>query len=127
MIVCTLFEVTSEGGKGILSKWIAKHPQHRAGTKVRVHQLRLYGIGSEETLEWCCHEGDGIWKVKVKAKPQFRPHLCKGPFSMNDEATFLETAIEESFALDPSDVKERAIKRHQLLINDPTLKIELAI
>ncbi len=122
-----LFEVTSEGGKGILSKWMVKHPQHRGKTKARVDQLRQYGIGSEETLGWCCHEGDGIWKVKVKAKPQFRPHLCKGPFSMDDEATFLETAIEESFELDPPDVKERAIKRRELLIDDPTLKIELVL
>jgi hypothetical protein len=127
MIVCILFEVTSGGAKGVLSKWILKHPQHRGKTKARVDQLRQYGVGSEETLVWCCHEGDGIWKVKVKTKPQFRPHLCKGPSSMDDEATFLETAIEENFVLDPPDVKARAIKRRELLESDPTLRIELKL
>jgi hypothetical protein len=127
MIACKMFEATTDGGKGILSKWISKHPEHRGKTRARVDQLRQYGVESEETRHWCSHEGDGIWKVKVKVKPQFRPHLCKGPLSINDQATFLETAIEENFELDPSDVKTRAINRRALLLANPSLRIELNI
>jgi hypothetical protein len=85
----------------------------------RVHDLRQHGVGSEETRSWCDHERAGIYKVKIRAKPQFRPHLCKGPIWMDTEATFLATAIEENFKLDPSDVMERAIQRRAEIVSNP--------
>lgn len=118
MIKCHLFEFVSSGGKGIISVWLKDHPQHRGGMKARTDALRQYGVGSEETLRWCDHERDGIYKLKVKSKPQFRPHLCKGPTKMEDEATFLATAIEESNTLDPVDVLDRSVRRRDILKKD---------
>ena len=111
MIKCQLFEFVTSGGKGVISAWVKKHPQHRGAMKARTDDLRKYGVGSEETLPWCCHEGDGIYKLKVRAKPQFRPHLCKGPISIDSEATLLATAIEENFTLEPSDIMARSKQR----------------
>jgi hypothetical protein len=128
MIAFTLFEFASDAGKGVITKWLKKHPTHRPFAKAKTDRIRKYGVGSEETLSFCCHEGDGIWKLKVRgATPEFRPHLCKGPLQMEAEATFLATAIEEDFELDPSDVKKTAIARRSSVKDDPGLRIDLKL
>jgi hypothetical protein len=115
MIKSIVFEFTTSGGKGILSDFLRKHPALRAATDVRINDLRQHGVGSEETLRWCPHEKRGIYKLKVRTTPEFRPHLCKGPFDMNAEATVLATAIEERFELEPTDVLDRAVERRDIL------------
>lgn len=119
MIKCRLFEYISPRGRGVITDWLREHPQHRGGVQARVNDLRLHGVGSEETRNWCDHERAGIYKLKIRAKPQFRPHLCKGPIWMDVEATFLATAVEEDFELDPADVLERAIRRRAEIVADP--------
>ena len=127
MIKCCLFEFLgeNESSKGILSRYLAKHPSARGAAKARLNDLRQHGVGTEESRSWCPHERDGIYKLKIKAKPQLRPHLCKGPFDMNREATILAIAIEEDFDLHPADVLERAATRREIVRNDENRRTKL--
>lgn len=118
MIKCAVFEFTSEGGKGVISGFLRKHPALRGATDARIKDLRQHGVGTEESLRWCPHERDGIYKLKVRSTPEFRPHLCKGPFDMNSEATLLAAAIEDDFELEPPDVLDRSVKRREILKQD---------
>lgn len=124
MIRCVLFEFTSQGGKGVISGFLRKHPGVRGAADARIKDLRQHGVGSEESLRWCPHERDGIYKLKIRSTPQFRPHLCRGPFSMNSEATFLASAIEEHFELDPADVLDRAVQRRGVVLQDESRRVK---
>jgi hypothetical protein len=122
VIKCRLFEYTKAGGKGVVSEFLDKNPGVRKSAKVRFHDLRLYGVGTEDTLAFCPHIQHGIYKLKVKATPQFRPHLCKGPAVqfMEKEATLLACAIEQNFELRPDDVLDQAVERRDIVKADET-------
>lgn len=120
------FLTNPDSSKGVVSTWIAKkYPARQGRFRAKLDDLRQHGVGAEETLGYCPHQGDGIYKLKVKGKPQLRPHLCKGPFDMQGEATLLAGAIEENDELDPPEVQETASKRRDKLIADHRLRISI--
>lgn len=58
------------------------------------------------------------YKLVVKGDRMLRPMLCKGPFDMENEFTFLLGAIESGGALD-HDIAE-AERNREILLQDPT-------
>lgn len=57
-----------------------------------------------------------IYKLIVHGQRMLRPMLCKGPFDMDAEFTFLLGAIEINFKLDADP--EGATKNREVLLND---------
>ena len=62
-----------------------------------------------------------VYKLKVRGDKMLRPFLCKGPFDMNSEFTFLLGAIEMDGELDED--AEDAETRRSILIADPSRRI----
>jgi hypothetical protein len=62
-----------------------------------------------------------VYKAKIKGNKgwmQLRPLLCKGPWIMDREFTFLIGAIEKDRVLLPKDCKERAQENRRILLAD---------
>lgn len=118
MIKCTLFEFVRDNGRGCISDELKGDPRARAAFDARANDLRRHGVGVEETLNFCPHIKEGIYKLKIRFKPQLRPHLCKGPLDLAVEATFLVYAIEENAQLDPADPVGLAVKRRAIIEAD---------
>ena len=122
MIKCALFEFTRENGRGCISDELRKNTGARAAFDTRARDLRNHGVGSVETRNFCPHIEQGIYKLKIRFKPQLRPHLCKGPGDKEGEATFLVWATEENSQLDPPDVIDVAVARRATVIDSPERK-----
>jgi hypothetical protein len=63
-----------------------------------------------------------IYKAKIKGNKgavQLRPMLCKGPFMMDREFTFLCGAVEKDRELVPKDWKRKAQGNREIVIADP--------
>lgn len=67
-------------------------------------------------------DGAHLYKLKVRGPVMLRPLLCKGPFSMTEEYTLLQGAIERGGVLPEADI-EKAEENRQELISDPNRRI----
>lgn len=119
VIKCAVFEYATPSGRGCISDSVKADRKAQAAVKLRIDDIRRHGVGTEETRQYCPHMKRGIYKLKVRYKPQLRPHLCKGPERMDDEATLLVMATEENDKLTPVDVIEIAITRRDEIFADP--------
>lgn len=119
VIKCVVFEYLTSGGRGCVSDAVKGDRKAQAALKLRIDDIRRHGVGTEETRQYCPHIKQGIYKLKVRYKPQMRPHLCKGPLRLDDHATLLVMATEENDKLTPRDVIDIAVTRRDEIIADP--------
>jgi hypothetical protein len=121
-----------EGGVSVIRTWlIAKSisPRDRGRLVQKMDMLALHGpdlpagvlspgpIPSKRNPSMQSH----IYKLKVRGEKALRPLLCKGPFDMAREFTFLLGAIEVDGELD-EDAEDAEIRR-TILLGDPSRRI----
>jgi hypothetical protein len=128
---CLIYEF-EEGGQSVIGAWLdAKgvSPRDRGQLVAKMDMLALHGpdlpsgvlsdspIKSKRNPKMQSH----VYKLKVRGEKMLRPFLCKGPFDMDGEFTFLLGAIEKDSKLD-EDVEDAEIRR-TILIQDPSRRI----
>jgi hypothetical protein len=115
----------SSGGRNVIREWL---DQERVSLAQRAEfqvKITLLQNGGPEMVPGFITEtpvAKDIYKAKIKGnkgKVQLRPMLCKGPFAMDEEFTFLCGAIEKDRKLVPKDCKEKAQRHREILIAEP--------
>jgi hypothetical protein len=121
-----------EGGRSVIGIWLnAKSVSRRDRGQLlqKIDMLALHGpdlpagilspgpISSKRNPAMQSH----IYKLKVRGEKALRPLLCKGPFDMNGEFTFLLGAIEVGGELD-EDAEDAEIRR-TILLGDRSRRI----
>jgi hypothetical protein len=115
----------SQRGSNVIKEWLEdeKVPTaQRADFQLKISLLESGGPEMVPGFITDTPVARDIYKAKIKGNKgwkQLRPMLCKGPFAMDAEFTFLCGAIEKDRALIPRDCKERAQQNRQTLIKDP--------
>jgi len=114
-----IYEFLDNRGERVIVRWVRTAKiQKRARILLdqKIDLLREHGPElPPELLSPGPIDGGHIYKLKVRGPVMLRPLLCKGPFSMEDEYTLLQGAIERGDKLPVGDV-ERAEENRQILI-----------
>lgn len=108
-----VFQYRGTGDRRPIEDWYdSLHVEEEAEFILKIKMLRQNGP-DEFKSTWCGSIRDGIWKLKIKKRRQWRLMLCKGPTDKNRELTFLYEAIEKGGKLKPKDAVDRAIERRR--------------
>jgi hypothetical protein len=67
---------------------------------------------------------DHIYKLRVRGSVQLRLLLCVGPIENDKEFSLLAGAIEVGSKLRPDGVKNEAVRRRQIIIDDPKRRMK---
>jgi hypothetical protein len=87
----------------------------RAQLNLKIDMLELNGFALHpHLLAGPIKKQKHIYKLVIHAQRMLRPMLCKGPFDMNTEFTFLLGAIEINFKLD-EDPAQATVNRDIVL------------
>lgn len=115
----------SSSSRNVIREWL---DQERISVAQRADfqmKINLFESGGPEVVPGFITDtpvSRDIYKAKIKGnkgRVQLRPMLCKGPFAMDEEITFLCGAIERDGVLDPKDCKLRAQERRKTLLAEP--------
>jgi len=89
---------------------------------LKLHMLRVSGWDlCPQLVVGPINKTGHIYKLKVYADVMLRPMLCKGPFDMNSECTFLIGAKEVQGRLIPGP--DKAAENRNILLADRTRRV----
>jgi hypothetical protein len=115
----------SQRGRNVIREWLDEEKvsvQQRADFQLKIQLLEQGGPDLVPGFISETPVAPDIYKAKIKGnkgKVQLRPMLCKGPFDMRREFTFLIGAIEKDRVLVPKNCKEKAQENRSILIACP--------
>lgn len=99
-----LFDFVDNKERNAMQVWATTRgltKRDRAQLNLKIDMLELNGFGLHpHLLAGPIKKQKHIYKLVVHGQRMLRPMLCKGPFDMNAEFTFLLGAIEINFKLD---------------------------
>ena len=107
-------------GRNAMQLWatdrgLTKRDRGQLNQKTDMLQLNGFAL-HPNLLAGPIHKQKHVYKLIVHGQRMLRPMLCKGPFDMNAEFTFLLGAIEINFRLDEDPCE--ATTRREILLND---------
>jgi hypothetical protein len=121
-----VFCFLSSRGENVIRGWLHEEKVPTAQRADFQAKINLLESGGPETVPGFITEtpvAKDIYKAKIKGnkgRMQLRPMLCKGPWVMEWEYTFLIGAIEKDKSLIPKDWKEKAQGNRSVLLADPS-------
>ncbi|MGD0546558.1 MAG: hypothetical protein ABR991_01870 [Terracidiphilus sp.] len=114
----------SSRGENVIREWLQREKVPTAQQADFQLKIQLLESGGPDSVPGFITEtpvAKDIYKAKIKGNKgwmQLRPLLCKGPWIMDSEYTFLLGAIEKDRVLIPKDCKERAQENRRILLAD---------
>lgn len=118
---CRLLDYLDSRGRNVMQAWadrLGLNQKMRGRLDAKIDMLASIGDGlSPELLQNT--KSKHIMEMAVNSRQlALRPMLCRGPFDMQGEFTFLFGAIEKNRKYIPSDAPARAnANRDDLLVN----------
>ena len=116
-----VYEFLDKRGSRIIVHWVHKakiQKKARILLDQKIDLLREHGPDlPPELLSSGPIDGGHIYKLKIRGPVMLRPLLCKGPFSMDEEYTLLQGAIERGGVLPPADIAKAQENRQTLIGN----------
>jgi hypothetical protein len=115
----------STRGSNAIKEWLDKERISTAQRAMFQLKIKLLENGGPDVVPGFISDtpvAKDIYKAKIKGNKgwvQLRPMLCKGPWILNWEYTFLFGTIEKNGALTPKDWKDRAQENRNILLGDP--------
>jgi hypothetical protein len=115
----------SSSGRNVIREWLDEERvslAQRADFQMKITLLENGGVDAVPGFITETPVADNIYKAKIKGnkgRVQLRPMLCRGPFVVSEEFTFLCGAIERDGKLIPKDWKKRAQNHRAILLADP--------
>jgi hypothetical protein len=122
IVVYALHDFVDNKGRDVMQEWATDQgltKRDRAQLNQKIDMLQLNGFDLHpRLLAGPINKQKHIYKLIVHGQRMLRPMLCKGPFDMDSEFTFLLGAIEINFKLnhDPAT----ASQNRETLISNPT-------
>src|ERR1017187_9822178 len=118
ILAFALYDFTDNRGENVLSAWAQSAGltgRDRGALNQKIDMLQMHGPDlPPKLLAGPINKQRHVYKLIVHADRMLRPMLCKGPFDMQAEFTFLLGAIEKDFKLD-HDPSEATANRAILL------------
>ena len=121
-----IFDYIDPNGKNIMQYWANKLPMQRRDRgrlDSKIDMLITAGDDLPPGLlqnTRCKH----IMEIAVNSQVALRPMLCRGPFNMKSEFTFLFGATERDAKYVPKNAPERAEGNRLDLLADPDRRCE---
>ena len=113
-----LYDFVDNKGRNVMQLWATKRgisKRDRGQLNQKIDMLQLNGFDLHPNLlAGPINKQKHIYKLIVHGQIMLRPMLCKGPFDMGAEFTFLLGAVEINFKLD-ADPAEATANRESLL------------
>lgn len=116
-----LYDFTDNRSRSVIAVWIreeglTKRDIGQLDQKIDMLQMNGFDL-HPNLLAGPIKKQKHIYKLVIHGQRMLRPMLCKGPFNMESEFTFLLGAIEVNFRLnrDPSE----ATSNRETLLADP--------
>jgi hypothetical protein len=116
-----LFDFVDNRGRNILLEWardegLTKRDRGQIDQKIDMLEMNGFAL-HPNLLVGPINKQKHVYKLVIHGQRMLRPMLCKGPFQMEDEFTFLQGAIEINFKLnrDPAD----ATANRETLLKNP--------
>ena len=113
-----LYDFIDNRGENVLSGWVqgvGLTGRDRGALNQKIDMLQMHGSDlPPKLLAGPINKQRHVYKLIIHADKMLRPMLCKGPFDMGAEFTFLLGAIERNFKLD-HDPSEATANREILL------------
>jgi hypothetical protein len=114
----SLYDFVDNKGRNVMRLWATKRgltKRDRGQLNQKIDMLQLNGFGLyPNLLAGPINKQKHIYKLVIHGQVMLRPMLCKGPFEMDAEFTFLSGAVELNFKLD-TDPAEATANREILL------------
>ena len=115
----------SHRGTNVIKEWLDRErvpTAQRAAFQLKIKLLENGGPDAVPGFLTDTPVAKDIYKAKIKGNRgwvQLRPMLCKGPWIMEWEFTFLFGTIERDRMLHPKDWKDRAQENREILLVNP--------
>lgn len=117
-VAFALYDFTDNGGESVLRVWAQDGGltgRDRGALNQKIDMLEMHGFNlPPKLLAGPINKQRHVYKLIIHADKMLRPMLCKGPFEMDVEFTFLLGAIERNWALD-HDPSEATTNRETLI------------
>jgi hypothetical protein len=111
----TLYDFSDERGVGVFRSWAPLTKRDRGALNQKIDMLEMHGFDlPPKLLAGPINKQPHIYKMIIHADQMLRPMLCKGPFEMEAEFTFLIGAFEKDWKLKPA-ASEATANRNTLL------------